>query len=173
MGKEIVVNDVNKKRIETLKLNLDRLKLKSKIMNYDILKMSLKEKYDFIILDAPCSSLGTIRRNPELYFKTKEPNFIKITKLQENLLNTASELINPGGVILYMVCSFLKTETKDQIANFLKKNNEFILDEFSLSKNNEYYNKFVKNKMFLTLPTRINGKNIDGYFAACLKKINK
>ena len=52
-------------------------------------------------------------------------------ELQGNMLQKTSEIINDGGVILYMVCSFLKIETIDQISNFLKKNNSFYLYTFS------------------------------------------
>ena len=62
------MNDKSKNRIELIKENLDRLKFKTEIFNYDVLKLKNKEKYDFIILDAPCSALGTIRKNPEIFF---------------------------------------------------------------------------------------------------------
>ena len=63
------MNDKSKNRIELIKENLDRLKFKTEIFNYDVLKLESKEKYDFIILDAPCSALGTIRKNPGIFKK--------------------------------------------------------------------------------------------------------
>ena len=76
LNKNIIMNDKSKNRIELIKENLDRLKFKTEIFNYDVLKLESKEKYDFIILDAPCSALGTIRKNPEIFFKKRGLNLI-------------------------------------------------------------------------------------------------
>ena len=86
------------------------------------------------------------------------------------MLNKASLLLNNNGLILYMVCSFLELETKNQIYKFLNKNTNFKLDNFKLI-NNAEYSGFIKNKFMITLPDKIFDKKIDGYFAACLKRI--
>ena len=70
-----------------------------------------------------------------------------------------------------MTCSFLKIETKDQIDKFLKENNNFLLSNFRLIKDNIIISKLIKNNFMTTLPDKIFNKNIDGYFAAYLKKI--
>ena len=155
-----------------LKTNLNRLKFKTKITNQDVLKINLNSKFDFIILDAPCSAVGTIRRNPEIFYRTGKPNFQKLINLQEKLLNKASLLLNKNGVILYMVCSFIKSETIEQINKFLLGNKNFCLNEFYIDDDNKYYNKFVNNNLLITLPEKIKGFNIDGYFAAYIKKIS-
>ena len=87
--------------------------------------MSLK--YDVIIIDAPCSAVGTIRRNPEIFFKNKSPNFDKLLSLQENMLKKASFLLNTNGYIIYMTCSFLQIETIKQVEKFLELNNNFMI----------------------------------------------
>ena len=86
------------------------------------------------------------------------------------MLDKASLLLNNNGLILYMVCSFLEYETKGQIDKFLNKNSNFKLDNFKLIKNSEY-SGLVENNVMITLPDKILEKNIDGYFAAYLKKI--
>ena len=70
-GGNVTLNDKNKKRIIVLKENLRRLNFKNHILNKDILNLSIKKKYDFIILDVPCSAIGTIRRNPDIFYKNK------------------------------------------------------------------------------------------------------
>ena len=60
-----------KDRIKILKSNLNRLNFNAKIINKDFIKFNEEEKYDFIIIDAPCSAVGTIRKNPEIFFKKK------------------------------------------------------------------------------------------------------
>ena len=167
----ITLNDKSKSRIEILKNNLKRLRFKAKILNKDFIKLNSTQKYDFIIIDAPCSAVGTIRKNPEIFFKRKEPNFEYLVKIQEQMLNKASLLVNSNGFILYMVCSFIKNETENQIHKFLKNNNDFRLYDFTLNKKNMQYKKLFKKKFMFTLPSKFFEYNIDGFFAAYLKKI--
>jgi len=169
-NKKILLNDKNLFRIKTLKKNLKRLKFNSKIINEDFTKFTNLEKFDFIILDAPCTAVGTIRKNPEIFFKSEPPDFDYLSSIQEKMLDKASLLLNNNGLILYMVCSFLEYETKEQIDKFLNKNSNFKLDNFKLIKNSKY-SELVKNNLMITLPDKILEKNIDGYFAAYLKKI--
>ena len=166
----IVLNDKSKNRLVFLKENLKRLNYEAKILNLDILNSNLKEKYDFIILDAPCSSLGTIRKNPEIFFKNESPHIDRLIKLQKKLLDKASSLTNNGGTIIYMVCSFLKEETVMQIDNFLENNKDFSLEKYAFEDKNSITKMLIKNHCMYTLPTRIYDFNIDGYFASCLTK---
>ncbi len=167
----VVLNDKNSNRIQTLKTNLERLKLKAQILNKDFIKFDNKKKYDVIIIDAPCSSIGTIRRNPEIFFKSKGPKFRELLSLQEKMLEKASFLLNTNGFIIYMTCSFLQIETIDQVEKFLKINKNFLLSNFKLKENKSNYSKLIKNNFMLTFPNIIYGYNIDGYYAAFLKKI--
>ncbi len=167
---QLVLNDQSKERIKILKENLNRLNYKTKVLNKDFSKFSLKEKFDFIIIDAPCSSVGTIRKNPEIFFKNSSPDFQNLKKIQEKLIKKASELLNKEGYILYMTCSFLKYETIDQIDKFLEKNCDFELYNFKLRKEFDKYSKLVRDGLMVTLPDKILDHGIDGYFAACLKK---
>ena len=70
-----------------------------------------------------------------------------------------------------MACSFLRKETINQIEKFLEKNNNFLLSNFKLKENKNDYSKLIKNNFMITLPNIINNYNIDGYFAAVLRKI--
>ena len=70
-----------------------------------------------------------------------------------------------------MVCSFLKNETEDVIDNFLIHNKDFQLYKFDLTERNIEYSKLIKNNYMITFPDTIKELNIDGYFAAYLKKI--
>ena len=166
----IILNDKNINRIEVLKSNLNRLKFKAKITNNDVINIEEANKFKFVVLDAPCSSIGTIRKHPEIFFKKKYPNLQNLIKIQERMLDKASRILDKNGVILYMVCSFLKSETTNQIEKFLMRNKDFKLDKFNVSPDNLYGNDLVKNDLMLTLPIELNGYKIDGYFAAFLKK---
>ena len=167
----VTLNDKSKRKIQTLKSNLNRLKFNPKVLNKDFIKFDKNEKFDFIIIDAPCSAIGTIRKNPEIFFKSKIPDFDGLHNLQQNMLEKAALLLNVGGNILYMTCSFLKNETFDQINEFLKKNNNFLIANFILTEENYNFSKLLKNNLMITIPNKILNNNIDGYFAAYLKKI--
>ena len=168
---EVTLNDKSKRRIQTLRSNLNRLKFNPTVLNKDFIKFDINEKFDFIVIDAPCSAIGTIRKNPEIFFKSKIPDFDGLNNLQQNMLEKAALLLNVGGGILYMTCSFIKNETFDQINEFLKKNDNFLVENFILTEENYNFSKFVKKNLMITIPDRILNNNIDGYFAAYLKKI--
>ncbi|MDC3156544.1 RsmB/NOP family class I SAM-dependent RNA methyltransferase [Pelagibacteraceae bacterium] len=167
----VISNDKSKSRIKNLKANLVRLKLSCVILNEDFTKLNEKETYDIIIIDAPCSAIGTIRKNPEIFFKDKDPDLLQLVNLQKKMLEKASLLLNKDGYIVYMTCSFLEIETVDQINEFLKKNDSFLLSKFKILKDNNNYSKLLKKDCMMTLPDKILNKNIDGYFAAYLKRV--
>mgnify|MGYP001285644933 CR=1 FL=1 len=168
---KLTLNDKSSFRIKTLKSNLNRLNFSAEVLNEDFLNFREDIKYDCIIIDAPCSSVGTIRKNPEIFFKNNMPDFKKLNKIQNSMLNKASNLLNINGIILYMVCSFLKNETEDQINYFLSQKKEFRLFRFNLIDKNLEYSKLIKKNCMITLPDIVKESNIDGYFAAYLKKI--
>jgi len=170
-GKNITSNDRNAKRIFRLKENLKRLRFNSPVLNYDILKNNIKGKFDFVVLDAPCSSIGTIRKNPEIFFNSAGPEFNKIIKYQNSLLLQASKILKNNGILLYMVCSFFHSETTDQIKNFLKTNKEFSISKFD----NKFLDKETKELIhkdgyIYIVPSYYKKFLIDGFFAVKLKK---
>ena len=164
------LNDKNKSRIQTIKSNFKRLNFETKIFNDDFINFKEDKKYDYIIIDAPCSAIGTIRKNPEIFFKSKGPNFKNLNILQEKMLNKAAKLLNENGLIIYMVCSFLDSETTIQIYNFIAKNKEFEISKFIKIDDQKEYSKLFNKNFMLTLPDTILNYKIDGYFAAFLRK---
>jgi 16S rRNA (cytosine967-C5)-methyltransferase len=161
-NKNLFMYEINHKRAEILKLNLQRLNYKTEIYVEDSLKINEGEKYDIVLLDAPCTSIGTIRRNPEIFFRDSNINVSYYTNLQKQLLEKASKLVKKNGFILYMVCSFLKSETNQQVNKFIKKNKNFTIDPFEVEKN-----LLINKKGILkTIPQKFKNKFlIDGFFA--------
>lgn len=80
----------------------------------------LKNKCDLVLVDAPCSGTGTWRRNPELRWRMTPKRLAQTIELQARLIDLASELVAPGGRLIYAVCSLLDAEGGDQIENFSK-----------------------------------------------------
>ena len=170
-GAKVKAIEKSSKRMEIMKKNLRRLKFNCEVEINDFQKLNDKQKYDLIVLDAPCSSIGTIRRHPEIFFRKKFPDLNKITLMQTQLLEKSKSLLKKNSYLIYMVCSFLQEEGKIQIKNFLKQNKNFSHIKFS-SNLTKYTNNFTdKNGFYYVIPSKLdNNVLIDGFFAAILKK---
>ena len=160
--------DISPKRSEILKTNLKRLKYDKKVLVTNVLNIDNKKKYDYVLIDAPCSAVGTIRRNPEIFYRKTIPNFPSIIKLQTELLKKSLKLLKRNGTIIYMVCSFLEEETLKQINLFLQENKNFKLDTFTSDDKN--IKKIIDKKGNInTIPLKTNNTYHDGFYAAKLK----
>ena len=165
---KLTIIEKSRKRAKTLNSNLKRLNFSNSINIMDALDANEKEKYDVILIDAPCSAVGTIRKNPEIFFRKNAEDINKYIQIQKNLLNKSVKLSNKNSLIIYMVCSFLEEETTAQIDDFLKLNNNFYIEKFKTSE----YKKLIDNYGYInSFPTTINNQvRIDGFFAAKIKR---
>ncbi len=108
-------------RVNRLRENLTRLSLEAETVVADALEWQAGP-FDAVLLDAPCSSTGTIRRHPDVPWLKGEADFAVLTSLQERLLDRAVALAKPGGTIVYCVCSLEPEEGERQIAALLARN---------------------------------------------------
>ncbi len=125
---------------------------------------SLIEKADKVLLDAPCSGLGIVRRKPEIKY-SKQPKDLKaIADLQLTILNHAGRYVKKGGILVYSTCTINKEENQDLIQKFIKQNTEF-----EISDANAFLPATIKNdnKMIQLFP---NVHGTDGFFICRLKK---
>lgn len=88
----------------------------------------LKDSADRLLLDVPCSGLGTLRRNPDSKWKLKESFLNEVREKQKNILQTYSQMVKPGGKMVYATCSILPSENEKQVELFLKNNPSFELE---------------------------------------------
>lgn len=84
------------------------------------------ETFDRILLDAPCSGLGVIRRKPDLKWMKKEQDIDEIRKIQQELLDAVSGLLKPGGILVYSTCTVEIAENEEQVSRFLNEHPDFI-----------------------------------------------
>ncbi len=116
MGAAVTALDRSGPRLARLKDNLARTQLSAEIIEADALKWTPPQPFDFILLDAPCSAHGTLRRHPEgAWIKTAEETR-RFAEIQGKLLQRALTWLAPGGTLIYCVCSPLKHEGRDIIA---------------------------------------------------------
>ncbi|MGY8814110.1 MAG: 16S rRNA (cytosine(967)-C(5))-methyltransferase RsmB [Gammaproteobacteria bacterium] len=121
---ELVSVDISANRLLLLQNSLDRLKLNSVIINADVSRSTDwwdGKHFDRILLDAPCTATGVIRRHPDIKYSRTVDQISKLTKLQHTLLFNVWTLLKPGGILVYCVCSLFKEESDEQIADFLSE----------------------------------------------------
>ena len=128
-GAKVTVLDISAPRLETLKENLSRLNLSAqKIICADAISWLQKydgEDFDIILLDAPCSATGTLRRHPELVHIKNLSDVIKMAEIQKNILSLAAKKIKKGGLLVYCTCSLATEEGEKQIAAFLQQHTNY------------------------------------------------
>lgn len=92
---------------------------------------AFKERFDLVIADVPCSGMGVIRKKPEIRYKNFE-DIAQLPKIQYNILINLSGYVKPGGRLVYSTCTLVREENEDIIEKFLKENDEFEREGFSL-----------------------------------------
>lgn len=119
--------DVEAPRLERVKENLQRLNLKAKVIAADAASTETwwdGKLYDRILLDAPCSGTGVIRRHPDIKWLRKKDDISVLTQLQQSILKSIWSLLKPGGTLLYATCSILPEENSEQIQQFISENSD-------------------------------------------------
>ena len=127
-------------------------------------------KADRVLIDAPCSGLGTLRRNPDLKWRQTPTTVIELVAKQAGILDAASRLVKPGGRLVYATCSLLKAENQDVVDAFVAGHPEFELESATdvLKQQGIEIGDRVDAGVMLELWPHRTGT--DGFFAAVLKK---
>ena len=168
---KVTACDISKKRIDLMKANTKRLNYNLKIIENNVLKISEDIKYDAILLDPPCSSTGTIKRNPEILYRTIKPDINYFIELQYKMLIKASNLLKKSGIIIYSVCSLFQNEGIDQIKKFLLEKNNFSIGKIKLDKSCNYKELITNEGCFQSYPYDLcDLGGVDGFFIAKLIK---
>lgn len=126
--------DKSSKRLELLQQNLQRNNLTATIKAVDAIEFASHKQntYDLILLDAPCSATGVIRRHPEIKLLRNKEQIDELMQVQTELLEALWNLVAPGGAMLYTTCSILPEENFLQITNFLNKHHDAKLKEYQV-----------------------------------------
>lgn len=129
---KVIANDVHPHKAKLIEDQANRLGLKQvecQIGDAGLLgEQFTKESFDRILLDAPCSGLGVIRRKPDLKWVKTEEDIANIAQLQAELLHAVSDLLKPGGILVYSTCTMEPSENNEIIESFLIKNSNFSLE---------------------------------------------
>ncbi len=164
--------DVNERRLGNLTPRLARSGLSNVYPQLiasenDSKVKRLAGKADKVFVDAPCLGLGTLRRNPDLKFRQSESGLTEINVKQAEILAAASNLVKPGGMLVYATCSILRAENQNIIEGFLTKHPEFkIIEVNQVLKNIDLV---LKDQCYLELGPVTH--DTDGFFACIMQKI--
>lgn len=149
----LVVNDNNPQRAKVLLKNIERYGVVNAIVlneTPDRIASVFGKFFDKILVDAPCSGEGMFRKEPDMAKEWSPQEVLKYAKWQADILDNASEMLRPGGTLVYSTCTFSQEENEDQIMKFVAKHPDFNV-----------------SRMLRLWPHRVKG---EGHFAAQLKQ---
>ena len=152
---QLIATDIYESKLKKLKKRARRAgvhNVTSKPLETSKVMKKMKGTADRVLIDAPCSGIGVLRRNPDSKWKL-QPEFVdNIKKTQAEILDSYSSLVKPGGKLVYATCSILPSENEGQVQLFLKNHPEF---------------SFVKEKK-----VSVHKSGFDGFYMALLEKQN-
>lgn len=171
-GAEVVALDRSPERMKRLHDNMRRLGLNVQTVEADALKWQPQDTFDAILLDAPCSATGTIRRHPDILYHRMEQEITDLVAIQKALLHRAAQWVKPGGMMVYCVCSLQKEEGEAQMLPFLEQHPGWKPVPLSSSQD-KIPSEWISTGGYLrTLPCFFGDKGgMDGFFAARLIKV--
>lgn len=126
-GWNVTAIDSSAKRLERLHENLTRTRLIANVIKADVMHWQPKEPVDAILLDAPCSATGTLRRHPDVLHRIGIKQINELAALQSAMLDRAAGWLKPGGTLVYVTCSLEPHEGEAQVAPFLERHRQWAI----------------------------------------------
>ncbi|MBO9433951.1 methyltransferase domain-containing protein [Ruegeria sp. R13_0] len=168
-GAEVTALDISEQRLERVRENLIRTGLEATVIAGDALEH--QGQYDAILLDAPCSATGTIRRHPDLPFAKDGSEFGGLIELQTQMLAHAWSLLKPGGRLVYCTCSLLPDEGEVQVEESLEMYLDMSVDRDALKRDGVEPDWITEEGGLRLRPDYWPDRGgMDGFYIACLNK---
>jgi 16S rRNA (cytosine967-C5)-methyltransferase len=163
----LIASDRRPGRVRLLRTTLRRAGVPERIVVLDATQaLPFDAVFDRVLVDAPCSGLGTIRRDPDLKWRRKEADFAGLARTQHLMLRHAGDAVRRGGFLVYATCSSEPEENEAVVEAFLESDRRFVARPVSTLGENKGTATFVDEAgFFRTLPFR---DGLDGFFAAVL-----
>lgn len=173
MGATVIALDRSTKRLERLRDNIARLNLSDRVtpLTADAEVWTPDMPADFILLDAPCTATGTIRRNPDVLHLKSPDDMRKLCALQARLLDRAAGMLAPGGTLIYCTCSLQKDEGERQVDAFLTRAPGFVRLPIRKDEIGDLADAVTPEGDVRLLPSMLPELGgIDGFFIARLRR---
>jgi len=162
--------DQDKTRLEMLRRNLKRIGLSAKLVCADGRKFDAPP-FDAVLLDAPCSATGTIRRHPDIAIGKGPADAARLAPVQDALLENAARLTRPGGTLVYAVCSLQPEEGEGRIEGFLARHGDFVRVPVTAAEIGGLDEAPTPTGDLRTLPSLLAERGgMDGFYAARLRR---
>jgi 16S rRNA (cytosine967-C5)-methyltransferase len=168
-GVEVTAVDRSAARLARLTESLARTGLAAEIIAADAEAWSDARLFDAVLLDAPCASSGTFRRNPDVLWTLRPGDVAKLAEVQSRLLDTAARRVKPGGRLVYCVCSLEPEEGEAQARAFLKRHADFATLAAATGEGGAPSASLTPEGWLRLLPHQIAG-GMDGFFVARLER---
>ena len=169
---QITATDRSPKGVAKINENAIRLGLRSiRARQADMTKQVANEldtTYDRILVDAPCSGLGTLRSHPEIKWNRGIGDILRLSELQRKILGQAAGCLKPEGVLVYSTCTLAADENERVVNDFLACHREFVLQDAARYLP-DHAKQLVRENYFMALPHK---HDTDGFFAARLRRVS-
>ena len=168
-GGEVVALDVHEHKVKLIEDNAARLGVSSavyaqKMDAREVSKQFEAEQFDRILVDAPCSGLGLLRRKPDIRYKKQPDELANLPKIQLEILESCAPTLKSSGILTYSTCTILKEENQDVVSAFLERHPDFErIDVLT----NPMLQSSIEEKMLTLYPHQFY---TDGFFICCLRK---
>jgi len=171
MGARVTAIDRSPARLGRLKFNLARLSLSAETIAADAATWRPPELGPFVVLDAPCSATGTIRRHPDVPHLKSPADVARLAQTQARLLDAAAEMLAPGGILVYGVCSLEPEEGPRQIETLLARNANLVRQPVRAEEIGSLGECLTPDGDLRTLPFHLAAQGgMDGFYAARLAR---
>lgn len=174
-GALVTAVDLSTPRLERVAENLKRLALEAELVAADILEWEPGRQFDAVLLDAPCTATGTIRRHPDILHLKRESDIAALAELQSRLLTRALGLVRPGGTLVYCTCSLEPEEGIDQIGRLLGTHADLVREPIAPAEVGGEAHLLsaagdLRTFPFQRLGSGLSAAGMDGFYAARLRK---
>lgn len=170
-GARVTAIDKSRSRLERVDENMNRLGLKIETLKKDAAKFAPDDLFANVLLDAPCTATGTVRRHPDVVHLKTRDDITSLSAVQSTLLDAAATMTAPGGTLVYCTCSIEPEEGEEQITAFLERHQDFTLNGIAPQEVGGQEGFLTKRGEIRTLPFVWDEHGgIDGFYAARLKK---
>ena len=166
-GAKVTAVEIDAARAERIRENLTRTKLKAEIIQADA--RDFEGSAPFVLIDAPCTATGTIRRHPDLPWIKGAADVTVSAGAAYEILESGSRMVAPGGTLVFAVCSLEREDGEEQIAAFLSGHPEFSRRPITVQEIFGHADWITPDGDLLTLPYYLPG-GMDGFYAARLKR---
>ncbi len=176
-GAHVTAVDTSRNRLTRLAANLERLGLEAMIVQADLLDYKPEQLFDSVLLDAPCSSTGTVRRHPDVPWTKSPSDIAKLAALQHKLLDKAITLVKPGGRLVFSNCSLDPEEGEALVETFLRETGTVTADPVAPDEIDGIAPFITGNGTLRTTPadlelSRPEISGLDGFFAARFRRVS-